>query len=632
MKSLNKVIQEAKEIVKILKEAKAQTLKETKEILGTLNVKETEIISYHKKHSEKLAIIVSYNTYPFSDIPMNGIPTLLQEKKVTFDVLKKLSYRQLQNVKKGTTLILENGVNINQIKDLDPKKLKYLNSLVCRHLLENKQTTFYKLCRMSTEELKDIAKNKFLIGNSRAGETLSFIENNREKNPRKSYIPTKTSLHETDMFQSVALGIADLTFEAFKERLEKNNIDPNLNAAGIPLLFHVCISSKIDTEKKTKYLLQKGANPNIQAIGESAYNDTAAHILLANERYGLVQYLINTSMHYTKQDLDIQDSEGKTLLLMAIKLRHTGTAKYLIDLGADIDLPDNQGRTPLHMAAIIGNSTLFSLLLENGADLHCKDKFNRTPLNYLAMEKNERKKYVESTLKEMHVTPTRDEKAMANMLIDSQSSKVMGVTKELEKQAWENPKTFKERLEKKEVEPSRFHFFSTKLDCGDLLAALKDMKWYQETHDLCSFKYHPGDEQFIIKEIESFTGRSIEDACLYDQGQLFYKHKEELLDNQTVKLLNRQLIIKEIKDFSFKAQEKLHMQGVVDAVIRLPKDKNTREDIVQTISSILPKEIEIHQYTSQGKNYLMISDINTPEKGKAIWKHIDNQQITQKNK
>lgn len=402
-----------------------------------------------------------------------------------------------------------------------------------------------------------------------------------------------------------------ITIAKFKECFEKNKINPNAADRGLPLFSNVCLYSNVDTKEKIDYLLSKGANPNATSTG--LHGSTAVHYMIANEAYDLAFYIINKGLQIQhinqKLNLNTQDNNGKTLLLMATQMRHSGLARHLIDLGAKISTPDNDGRSPLHMAAITGNTEIFQLLIEKGADIDYKDKNGLSPLDYLAMSKKERLEYLHAVLEDVQIDPKRDEKAIQNQIIDTCFDKV-------------------------EVSPDRRirgrRFFSTKED-GEFLLQNTENLTTKNLEEGLKLHFNPGDEQFIINQINAFTGKTLEEVCLKGQAELFYKHSDKKIEpSMTINLLNNRLRSKNILDHSFIAQEKLYINDgkIVDAVIEMPQDKKERETLENTIKSLLPKEIMTHLYEVKGekKIYLMISDINNPEKAKAIW---NNKEIFQ---
>jgi ankyrin repeat protein len=103
------------------------------------------------------------------------------------------------------------------------------------------------------------------------------------------------------------------------------------------------------------YLLQKGANPNLQST--YAECQSALHIAM-----------LSTSVH--PEDPEAHEVFG----LLGIEA--------LIKAGADVSANDENGETPLHKAAVFDNLKGAVLLIEAGANLMKKDNSGKTPLDY----------------------------------------------------------------------------------------------------------------------------------------------------------------------------------------------------------------------------------------------------------
>ena len=73
--------------------------------------------------------------------------------------------------------------------------------------------------------------------------------------------------------------------------------------------------------------------------------------------------------------IDIQ-TDGETLLHIAVRRNDQPLVETLIQLGTDVDKPDNAGRTPLTVAAGGGLLEMMELLLANGADMTIRDQRN----------------------------------------------------------------------------------------------------------------------------------------------------------------------------------------------------------------------------------------------------------------
>lgn len=84
-------------------------------------------------------------------------------------------------------------------------------------------------------------------------------------------------------------------------------------------------------------------------------------------------------------DINARNSEGLTLLQMAVRDRMEDIAEILLNLGADPNLKAHQnGYTALHYAADKGDEDVIDLLLKHKADPNIQDRRRQTPLHVAA--------------------------------------------------------------------------------------------------------------------------------------------------------------------------------------------------------------------------------------------------------
>lgn len=115
------------------------------------------------------------------------------------------------------------------------------------------------------------------------------------------------------------------------------------------------------------------------------WNNTPLHLYLGNERFELAKtFLSLASEHQITIDLDSQDREGKTPLMLAIKMGNVPAdlIKSLIS-NTNYNQPDNSGVTPIMMACASRRIDIVKLLL----DQHNKKQgLKITDLSYLSDE------------------------------------------------------------------------------------------------------------------------------------------------------------------------------------------------------------------------------------------------------
>ncbi len=91
----------------------------------------------------------------------------------------------------------------------------------------------------------------------------------------------------------------------------------------------------------------------------------------------------------TGVDVDCQDSNGATPLLLAAEYGHTETATLLLDATSDVDFCNNLGETALTLAARYGHEAIVRLLLERGANSLAEDVEGWTALHWAIMRRHD---------------------------------------------------------------------------------------------------------------------------------------------------------------------------------------------------------------------------------------------------
>jgi hypothetical protein len=82
--------------------------------------------------------------------------------------------------------------------------------------------------------------------------------------------------------------------------------------------------------------------------------------------------------------LRIADSEGQSLLALAVSNGHRKVVEYLLERGSDINVSDAKGRTPLMEAAFWSQPKLVEILLKAGSDRFLKDRRGMTAADLAA--------------------------------------------------------------------------------------------------------------------------------------------------------------------------------------------------------------------------------------------------------
>lgn len=84
------------------------------------------------------------------------------------------------------------------------------------------------------------------------------------------------------------------------------------------------------------------------------------------------------------QDVNNQDRDGWTPLLLAAGMGHTAAVQALLEKGANVDVQDADGKSALMRATAMGYADIVLILVEAGADVNLKDTDGNTALHHAA--------------------------------------------------------------------------------------------------------------------------------------------------------------------------------------------------------------------------------------------------------
>ena len=236
----------------------------------------------------------------------------------------------------------------------------------------------------------------------------------------KSPIPT---LHPL-LFRNpkIIRPINDLKFlppQQLKSLISESQLDPNQNEDGYNLV-HAVVETLPNIPELLPLLFTHGFDINVQDRRPGTYHNTPLMILIANECATWAFYFIQKARELGKViNFNIQDREGKTALLLAVKCRQPLSVLAILNekkLGMDVDVnkPDMRGMTPLHYACAYGNWSMAQLLLDAGADINAKNSMGKRPVDMSCVSIEAIRTY----FKEVGITDERDEFALSNYIRD----------------------------------------------------------------------------------------------------------------------------------------------------------------------------------------------------------------------
>lgn len=137
-----------------------------------------------------------------------------------------------------------------------------------------------------------------------------------------------------------------------KRLLENCNVNVNANQGHYATALQAAVNSR--SREVVGLLLDHGADPNVEG-GEFG---TALHAAVACNRVDLCGMLIDAGANLNMK------SNRDTALNSAVKNKHSGVARLLLENGADSTEVDADERPALHLAAISGQEGLVKLLLD----------------------------------------------------------------------------------------------------------------------------------------------------------------------------------------------------------------------------------------------------------------------------
>lgn len=138
-----------------------------------------------------------------------------------------------------------------------------------------------------------------------------------------------------------------------------------------------------------RMMIGNGADVN----AENNDGDTSLIMAFKNGHLEVAQLLIEKGA-----DINAKGSDEQTPLMYAFIGGNLEMAKLLIGKGADVSTKGRDSQTPLMHAVNVGHLELVKLLIERGAEVNAKDNGGRTSLHYAAL--NEEDEMIEFLVKE----------------------------------------------------------------------------------------------------------------------------------------------------------------------------------------------------------------------------------------
>ena len=160
----------------------------------------------------------------------------------------------------------------------------------------------------------------------------------------------------------------------------------------------IAFAAKCGNERAVNLLFKSGANPYTVSSGCDACIkknkkawDLGIKLLNSINDRGIsliAEDLLQNHSHPFGINLNVQNQDGATALIKAVRFHHTKLAQQLIQCGADMNITDKGGNTALHEAAALGHEELVQTLINAKANINVRNSKGETPLHRAINQKN----------------------------------------------------------------------------------------------------------------------------------------------------------------------------------------------------------------------------------------------------
>jgi len=266
-------------------------------------------------------------------------------------------------------LLLQKGADPNLQNHLGQTALQYAlfkkNEQIVRLLLKYGATLnsiSEEDLSNSSEKIQGIIKNKRLADQKINGTPL-IVQASTNQNivAVRKLVEDYCNINAKDPTGRTALiGAAYQGHTEVVEYLLQQGANPNLqDNKGQTALMAAMAAAHQGHIKIVDSLLQKGADPNLISA-----NGITTLMLAAQEGHTKVV----ESLLQRGADSNLKTDKGLTALMLAAQEGHTDVVEYLLQQGANPNLQDNKGATALMIAAEKGHTEAVEALLQKGAD------------------------------------------------------------------------------------------------------------------------------------------------------------------------------------------------------------------------------------------------------------------------
>lgn len=156
---------------------------------------------------------------------------------------------------------------------------------------------------------------------------------------------------------------------------DDEDTDENDDIDSMEAILHAAIKSK----NELQHLLDTGVDI------DSQNNDGVTALMVAVFSYGnaIVKTLLDAGAN-----IDLQNNDGMTALMAAVSDGNADIVKRVLDAGANIDLQNDDGMTALMVAAYNGHTEIVKILIDASADIDLQNSDGATAVMGAAMNGN----------------------------------------------------------------------------------------------------------------------------------------------------------------------------------------------------------------------------------------------------
>ncbi|XP_014238062.2 ankyrin-1-like [Trichogramma pretiosum] len=267
-------------------------------------------------------------------------PNCLLQKLVEPPLNKALYY----NHKNVAEVLLKNGANPNLANEYGSTPLHVICS---RESDDDLVELFFQMCDDSNHSLQVDAREKrdltpLHVAVYKSNEKAAKFLLQRGANPNLAAEDGSTPLHVI-CSRECDDDLAEQFFQMCDDCNHSLQVDARIKWDLTPMHIAVCYNNK----KAAKFLLQRGANPNLAAEDGS----TPLHVICSREcdddLAELFFQMCDDSNHSLQ--VDARDKLDNTPLHLAVCNNNKKAAKFLLKRGANPNLADEDGSTPLHV-------------------------------------------------------------------------------------------------------------------------------------------------------------------------------------------------------------------------------------------------------------------------------------------